>query len=45
MGSRHSGDHIAGDNIHTDMIKCNTEEPQLKCRLGTVSNRLLEGGA
>ena len=43
MGSRYSDDHIAKDHIHTDII-CNTEEPQQKYRLGTVSNRLLEGG-
>ena len=40
MGNRHSADHIAEDHIHTD-ITCNTEETQLKYRLGTVSNRLL----
>ena len=35
--------HIAEDHIHTD-ITCNTEEPQQKYRLGTVSNRLMGGG-
>ena len=41
----YSTDHIAEDNIHTD-ITCNIEEPQQKYRLGTASNRLLrwEGG-
>ena len=43
MGNCISADHIAEDHIHTD-ITCNTEEPQQKDRLGTVSNRLLEGG-
>ena len=40
MGNCYSTDHIAKDHIHTD-ITCNTEEPQQKYRLGTVSNRLL----
>ena len=43
MGNRYSADHIAKDHIHTD-VACNTEEPQQKYRLGTVSNRLLGGG-
>ena len=42
MGNLYSADHIAKDHIHTD-ITCNTEEPQKKYRLGTVSNRLLRG--
>ena len=42
MGNCHSGDHIAEDRIHTD-ITCDTEEPQQKYRLGTVSNRSLGG--
>ena len=40
MGNCYSIDHIAEYDIHTD-ITCNTEEPQQKYRLGTVSNRLL----
>ena len=44
MGNCNSGDHIAVDHIHTDITICNIEEPQQKYRLGTVSNRLLEGG-
>ena len=43
MGNCYSADHIAEDHIHTD-ITCNTEEPQQKYRLGTVSNRLVGGG-
>ena len=43
MGIYYSADHTAEDHIHTDII-CNTEEPQQKYRLGTFSNRLLEGG-
>ena len=43
MGNWYSADHIAKDHMHTDKT-CNTEEPQQKCRLGTVSNRLLAGG-
>ena len=39
-----SADHIAKDHIHTD-ITCNTEEPQQKYRLATVSNILhFKGG-
>ena len=44
MGSCYSGDHIAGDHIHTGITTCNIEEPQQKYRLGTVSNRLLGEG-
>ena len=40
MSSCHSGDHIAGDRIHTDIATCNIEEPQQKYRTGTVNNRL-----
>ena len=43
MGNRYSAYHIAKDHIQTD-ITCNTEEPQQKYRLGTVSNRLLGVG-
>ena len=43
MGNCFSTDHIAENHIHTD-IKCNTEEPQPKYRLGRVSNRLLGVG-
>ena len=42
MGNRYAADHIAKDHIHTD-VACNTEEPQQKYRLGTISNRLLGG--
>ena len=38
MGKCYSNDHIAEVRIHTD-ITCNTEEPQQKYRLGTVSKR------
>ena len=38
MGSYNSGDHIAVDHTHTDTTTCNTEGPQQKYRLGTVSN-------
>ena len=44
MGSCYSGDHIAGDHIHTDITTFNTEEPKQKYCLGMVSNRLLGGG-
>ena len=44
MGNCYSADHIAKDHIHID-ITFNTEEPQQRCRLKTVSNRLLGGGA
>ena len=43
MDNSHSIDYIAEDHIHTD-ITCNIEEPQQKCRLGTVINRLRGGG-
>ena len=42
MGNYYSLDHIAKKHIHTD-IAGNTEEPQQKYRIGTVSNRLLGG--
>ena len=32
------------DHIHNDIITCNTEEPQQKYRLETVSHRLQEMG-
>ena len=44
MGSCYSGDHIAQDNIHTDITTYNIGEPQQKYRLGTVSNKLLGRG-
>ena len=44
MGSYYSGDSIAPDHIHMDITPCNTEEPQQKYRLGTVSGRLLRRG-
>ena len=40
MGKCYSTDHITDAHTHTD-ITCNTEEPQLKHRLGTANNRLL----
>ena len=43
MVSCYSGDHIAEDHIDTDIITCNSEESQQKCRLRTVSNRHLRG--
>ena len=42
MGNCYSAYHIAKDHIHTDKT-CNTEEPQKKYHLGTVSNILLGG--
>ena len=44
MGNCYSIDHIDENHIHTD-ITYNTEEPQQKYRLGTVSNILLGQGA
>ena len=44
MGNWYSADHIAKDHIHTD-ITCNAEEPHQNYCPGTVSNRLLGGGA
>ena len=44
MGSRYSVDHIAEDDIHTDITTRNIKEPQHMYRLGTSSNRLLGGG-
>ena len=43
MGNWYSIEHIAEGCIHTD-ITCNTEEPQQKYRLGTVSIRLIPWG-
>ena len=43
MGKWYSAYHIAKDHIHTD-ITCNTEEPQQKYRLGTVSNKTVSNG-
>ena len=31
-------------SYNTDIIPCNTEEPQQKYNIGTVSDRLLVGG-
>ena len=42
MGNWYSADNIAKDHIHAD-ITGNTEEPQQKYCLGTVSNILLGG--
>ena len=44
MGSCYLGDHIAGNHIYSDKSTCNIEEPQQKCRHGTVSYRFLGGG-
>ena len=33
MGSWFSGDHIAGDRMHTDITTCNVEEPQRRATL------------
>ena len=44
MGGCYSDDHIAKDQIQTDIAICDIEEPQQKYRLGTVSNRLHWGG-
>ena len=33
MVSCDTGDHTAGDNIHTDKTTCSTEEPQQTYRL------------
>ena len=38
MGNGYSAYRIAKDHIHTD-ITCNTEKPQQKYRIETVSNR------
>ena len=40
----YTGDHTAGDRIHTDITTCSTEESQKKYRIGIVSYRLLDGG-
>ena len=40
MDNCNSGDHIAEDNIHTDIATCNIKEQQQKYRLRTVRNRL-----
>ena len=44
MSSCYSGDHIAEGRIHSDITICNIEDQQQRYRLGTVSNKLLEGG-
>ena len=40
MSSCYSGDRIARDHMHTDIITCKMEEPKQKLRLGGVTNRL-----
>ena len=46
LNRKHNGQlllraQFAGGHIHKDIATCNTEEPQQRSRLGTVSNRLL----
>ena len=41
MGSRHSGEHTAGDHLQMDITTYNIEEAQKRYRLKTVSYRLL----
>ena len=43
MGSCYSGDLIAENYIHTDIITCTTEEPQQRYLLRMVSNIVLAG--
>ena len=43
MGSCYSGDHIAGDYIHTDITACNIEEPQQNYSLRTVLKKITRG--
>ena len=38
MSSCYSGDHIAGDHIHTGVTICNTEELQQKYCLGWMDD-------
>ena len=48
MGSYNSGDHIASDHIHTDIVTSNIKEPQQKYHIGTIGSRLgvgVGGGA
>ena len=45
MGCFNAGDHIAEDDIKTDLTTCDIEKPQQKYHLGTVSNKLLGAGA
>ena len=42
MGNHCLIDYIAEDHIHADITR-NKEEPQERCRFGTISNRLLGG--
>ena len=44
MDSCNTGDHAAGDHIHTGITTGNTGKAQQKYHLGTVSKRLLGGG-
>ena len=44
MGSCYSGDHLARDDIHSDIKICHIEEPQPKYLLRMVSIKLLGVG-
>ena len=44
MNSYYTGYYTAGDHIHTDIITCNTEEPQQKYRLGRSVKDYMSGG-
>ena len=39
-----TADRNTEDHIHTGITTCSTKEPEQNYRLGTVSNRILEGG-
>lgn len=41
MCSCYAGDNVAEDHLHTDITTCNIEEPEQKCLLWMVINRLL----
>ena len=44
MSSCYSGDRIARDHMHTDIITCKMEEPKQKLRLEGVINRVINYG-
>ena len=44
MYSYYTGDHAAGDNMHTDITTCNNEEPQKKYRLKRSVKDYVGGG-
>ena len=44
MHSCYTGEHAAGDHMHIDITTYNTEEPQQKYRLKSVSKTLLGVG-